>query len=96
MMEAIGMTRRQLARMLMLEGVYYAGFTILASLGSGLYPVPDPCAALSEDCVHGLPFCHMAHAAGVPDTVPFGRRRAISGLASPEKESVVSVISREA
>ena len=35
--------------------------------------------------VHGIPFCHMAHAAGVPGSAPFGCRRAISGLASPEK-----------
>ena len=32
-----------------------------------------------------IQFCHMAHAAGVPDTAPFGRRRAISGLAAPEE-----------
>ena len=34
-MEAIGMTKRQLTRMLMLEGLYYAGFTILCSLAGG-------------------------------------------------------------
>lgn len=34
-MEAIGMTKRQLPRMLMLEGLYYAGFTILCSLAGG-------------------------------------------------------------
>ena len=34
-MEAIGMTKRQLTRMLMLEGLYYAGFTILCSLEGG-------------------------------------------------------------
>lgn len=35
MMEAIGMTKRQLIRMLMLEGTYYAGLTIIASLVLG-------------------------------------------------------------
>lgn len=34
-MEAIGMTKRQLTRMLMPEGLYYAGFTILCSLAGG-------------------------------------------------------------
>ena len=34
-MEAIGMTKRQLTRMLMLEGLYNAGFTILCSLAGG-------------------------------------------------------------
>ena len=34
-MEAIGMTKRQLTRMLMLEGLYYAGFTILCSFAGG-------------------------------------------------------------
>lgn len=34
-MEAIGMTKRRLTRMLMLEGLYYAGFTILCSLAGG-------------------------------------------------------------
>lgn len=34
-MGAIGMTKRQLTRMLMLEGLYYAGFTILCSLAGG-------------------------------------------------------------
>lgn len=34
-MEAIGMTKRQLTRMLMMEGLYYAGFTILCSLAGG-------------------------------------------------------------
>lgn len=34
-MEAIGMTKRQLTRMLMLEGLYYAGLTILCSLAGG-------------------------------------------------------------
>ena len=29
------MTKRQLTRMLMLEGLYYAGFTILCSLAGG-------------------------------------------------------------
>ncbi len=36
MMEAIGMTRKQLARMLMLEGLSYAGFTICTSFLLGL------------------------------------------------------------
>lgn len=36
MMEAIGMTRKQLARMLMLEGLSYAGITICASFLLGL------------------------------------------------------------
>lgn len=35
MMEAIGMTKRQLVRMLILEGLYYAGITIAASLIAG-------------------------------------------------------------
>lgn len=35
MLEAIGMTKKQIVRMLMLEGLYYAGFTILVSLGAG-------------------------------------------------------------
>ncbi len=35
MMEAIGMTKRQLTRMLILEGLYYAGITIAASLTVG-------------------------------------------------------------
>ena len=35
MMEAIGMTKKQLSRMLMLEGVYYAAGTILCSLVLG-------------------------------------------------------------
>ena len=35
MLEAIGMTKRQLVRMLMLEGLYYAGLTILVSLAAG-------------------------------------------------------------
>lgn len=35
MMEAIGMTKRQLTRMLILEGIYYAGITIAASLVIG-------------------------------------------------------------
>ena len=34
-MEAIGMTKRQLIHMLMMEGLYYAGFTILGSLAGG-------------------------------------------------------------
>lgn len=35
MMEAIGMTKRQLTRMLILEGLYYAGITIAVSLVLG-------------------------------------------------------------
>lgn len=35
MMEAIGMTKKQLLRMLILEGLYYAGITILAVLVFG-------------------------------------------------------------
>ena len=35
MLEAIGMTKKQIVRMLMLEGLYYTGFTILVSLGAG-------------------------------------------------------------
>ena len=35
MMEAIGMTRKQLVKMLMLEGLYYAIFTIAASFVAG-------------------------------------------------------------
>lgn len=35
MMEAIGMTKRQLTRMLILEGLYYAGITVAVSLIAG-------------------------------------------------------------
>lgn len=35
MMEAIGMTKRQLTRMLILEGLYYAGSTVAVSLVAG-------------------------------------------------------------
>lgn len=48
MMEAIGMTRKQLTRMLMLEGLYYTGITIAASFLLGSLFSLTAVRALSE------------------------------------------------
>lgn len=97
MMEAIGMTRRQLARMLMLEGVCYAGFTILASLAAGCILSLTLVRALSE----GLWFMDY-HFVIWPMLLVFPILLLL-GVVVPylawlpqRKESVVSVISREA
>lgn len=97
MMEAIGMTRRQLARMLMLEGVCYAGFTILASLAAGCILSLTLVRALSE----GLWFMDY-HFVIWPMLLVFPILFLL-GVVVPylawlpqRKESVVSAISREA
>ena len=36
MLESIGMTKRQIIKMLTLEGIYYAGFTMISSLLIGM------------------------------------------------------------
>ena len=47
MMEAIGMTKRQLTRMLILEGLYYAAITIAAAFTLGVSRDIDPFMTLS-------------------------------------------------
>ena len=36
MLESIGMTKKQIIKMLTLEGIYYAGFTMISSLLIGM------------------------------------------------------------
>lgn len=96
MMEAIGMTRRQIVRMLMLEGLYYALFTILFSLAAGCLLSLTVVRALAG----GLWFMEY-HFVLWPMLLVFPALLLL-GLLVPclawmpqRKESVVSVISRE-
>ena len=96
MMEAIGMTRRQLVRMLMLEGIYYAGITILVSLAAGSLLSMTLVRALAD----GMWF--MDYHFVLWPMLPVFPILLLLGILVPylaylpqRKESVVSVISRE-
>ena len=96
MMEAIGMTRRQIVGMLTLEGVYYALFTILFSLAAGCLLSATVVRALAK----GLWF--MDYHFIVWPMLPVFPVLLLLGVIVPylawlpqRKESVVSVISRE-
>lgn len=97
MMEAIGMTKRQLVRMLILEGIYYAGLTSAVSLGAG--------CILSLTAVRGLVgsmwfmeyhFVIWPMLAVLPVLFIMGAAVPYAAYLPQRKESVVSIISREA
>ena len=82
MLQSIGMTGRQLKRMLSFEGLYYAMGTIITSLvlGGSVF-CGSSAGNFQRDLVLHLPLCYMAHAGDL--SLPYTPDRGDTGAFVP-------------